>query len=145
MSGPANLFERIVVPADLTDRNARAVEMASRLARPEGGKVFLLHVIETIPGFTVEEESDFYERLERAASRHLDELARPLERMSIEYEADVVYGPRARTIVDEAARLDADLIVIQSHLIEPGRREEGFGTLSYQVGIFARCPVLLVK
>lgn len=141
----SKLFQRIVVPADLTARNADAVAMASRLvSRPEG-KVFLLHVIETIPGFSVEEESDFYERLERAASKHLGELARPLRNESIACEADVVYGPRARTIVEEAGRLDADLIVIQSHRIESDGREEGLGTLSYQVGIFARCPVLLVK
>jgi nucleotide-binding universal stress UspA family protein len=155
MSVPENLFRRIIVPADLTARNARAVEMASRLVAPRQGeqgpkeaskgRVFLLHVIETIPGFSVEEESNFYKRLEHAASKHLDGLAKPLRDLAIDYEADVVYGPRARTIVGEAARLDADLIVIQSHLVEPGGREEGFGTLSYQVGIFAKCPVLLVK
>jgi nucleotide-binding universal stress UspA family protein len=139
------LFQTIVVPADLTDRNRGAVEMASRLASPSGGKVYLLHVIETIPGFTVEEESDFYRRLERAASKHLNELAKPLREKKIEYEADVVYGTRAWTIVEEAAKLDADLIVIQSHRIEAESRPEGLGTLSYQVGIFAKCPVLLVK
>lgn len=139
------LFEKIIVPADLTVRNRAAAEMASRLVSPTRGKVFLLHVIETIPGFTVEEESDFYQRLERAASKHLNELAKPLREKEIEYEVDVVYGPRARTIVEEATRLGADLIVIQSHLIEADGGEEGFGTLSYQIGIFARCPVLLVK
>jgi nucleotide-binding universal stress UspA family protein len=144
-SGLDRLFETIVVPADLTDRNVGAVTMALRLAGSSGGKVFLLHVIETIPGFTVEEESDFYQRLERAAAKHLNELARPLRDGKIEYEADVVYGTRARTIVEEAARLHADLIVIQSHRIEADGREEGLGTLSYQVGILARCPVLLVK
>jgi nucleotide-binding universal stress UspA family protein len=137
-------FERIVVPADLTDRNREAIRMAARLASPSRGKVFLLHVIETIPGFTLEEESDFYRRLEGAASKHLNELARGLEDKNVSYEAEVVYGQRAKTIVEEAARLDADLIVIQSHRIDD-RREEGFGTLSYQVGIFAKCPVLLVK
>jgi nucleotide-binding universal stress UspA family protein len=148
MSGSSGLhgaFEIIVVPADLTERNLAAVEMASRLASPSGGKVFLLHVIETIPGFTVEEESEFYRRLEKAASKHLNELAKPLRDKKIEYEADVVYGTRARTIVEEAARLDAELIVIQSHRIDAEGRREGFGTLSYQVGIFANCPVLLVK
>jgi universal stress protein F len=145
MTGASESFEKIVVPADLTERNADAVRMAARLVSSRGGKIFLLHVIETIPGFTVEEESDFYHRLERAAAKHLRELAKPLRTEKVDYEVDVVYGPRARTIVEEASRLHADLIVVQSHRVETDRPQEGFGTLSYQVGILARCPVLLVK
>lgn len=139
------MFRVILVPADLTNRNRDAVEMAAKLVNPRDGIVHLLHVIETIPGFTVEEEKGFYERLEQAATRHLEALARPLEARKLRWEADVAYGPRAKTIVDEAATLGADLIIIQSHRVDPARREESFGTLSYQVGIFARCPVLLMK
>lgn len=139
------MFRVILVPADLTKKNREAVEMAARLVNTQGGTVHLLHVIETIPGFTVEEEKGFYQRLEQAATAHLSALARPLEESGRRWEADVVYGPRAKTILDEAARLGADLIVIRSHRVAPDRREESFGTLSHQVGIFARCPVLLVK
>jgi nucleotide-binding universal stress UspA family protein len=139
------MFRVVLVPADLTDRNRQAVGMAAKLVDAEEGAIHLLHVIETIPGFTIEEEKGFYDRLERAARGYLAELARPLEALKLRFEAEVVYGPRAKTIVEEAARLGADLIVIQSHRVDPGRREESFGTLSYQVGIFARCPVLLMK
>ena len=136
------MFERILVPADLTDRNRPAVEMASKLLRP-AGTLHLLHVIELIPGFTVEEESDFYSRLEAAATRHLQSLAAPLQSRGLSVEAKVAYGARAGTILDEAARVAADLIAIQSHRVTAG--SDGFSTLSYQVGIVAPCPVLLVK
>jgi nucleotide-binding universal stress UspA family protein len=136
------VFERILVPADLTDRNRPAVEMASKLLRPTG-TMHLLHVIEMIPGFTLEEEADFYSRLETAASRHLQSIAAPLQARGLSVEAEVSYGPRARTILDEAAKIGADLIVIQSHRVAAGG--EGFSTLSYQIGILAPCPVLLVK
>jgi nucleotide-binding universal stress UspA family protein len=139
------LFRLILVPADLTNKNRAAVEMAAGLVNAQGGAVHLLHVIETIPGFTLEEEKGFYARLEKAAARHLEALARPLQEAGLRWEADVVYGPRAKTILDEAERLGADLIVVRSHRVHPKRRQQSFGTLSHQVGIFARCPVLLVK
>jgi nucleotide-binding universal stress UspA family protein len=136
------MFRTIVVPVDLTDRNRPAVDMAAKLAAGEG-KIHLLHVIETLPGFSLEEEQDFYGRLQNAASEHLEALAAPLRENGMRVEADVIYGTRARTIVEEAAKLRADLLVIQSHRLDGERRE--FGTLSHQVALFAPCPVLLVR
>jgi len=139
------LFRIIVVPVDLTDRNRAAVEMAAKLSIPSQGTIHLLHVIETIPGFTVEDESEFYGRLEKRATEHLDSLSAPLRERGVRFEADVIYGPRAKTIIEEALRVGADLLVIQSHRIDGERRGGGLGTLSHQVGLFAPCPVLLVK
>ena len=139
------MFRTIVVPVDLTDRNRPAVEMAAKLATPSRGTIHLLHVIETIPGFSVEEEPEFYGRLEKRASQHLEALSAPLRDSGIRVEADVIYGPRAKTILDETRKIGADLLVIQSHRIDGERRGEGLGTLSHQVGLFAPCPVLLVR
>jgi len=139
------VFRTIVVPVDLTDRNRPAVEMAAKLSTPSEGTIHLLHVIETIPGFSVDEEPEFYGRLEKRASQHLKSLAAPLRERGVQVEADVIYGSRAKTILDETKRIGADLVVIQSHRIDGERRGEGLGTLSHQVGLFAPCPVLLVK
>ena len=138
------MFERIVVPADLTERNREAVAMASRVVAPNGS-ICLLHVIETIPGLSVDEEREFYEKLEQKASAFLAELGTVLEEQGVEWTAEVVYGSRARTILDEARKLGADLIVIRSHRIDGASSAQGFGTLSYHIGILAECPVLLVK
>ena len=138
------MFERIIVPADLTERNREAVAMASQVVAPSGN-ICLLHVIETIPGLSVDEEREFYEKLEHKASAFLAELGTVLEERGVEWSAEVVYGSRARTILDEARKLDADLIVIRSHRIDGESSTPGFGTLSYQIGILAECPVLLVK
>ncbi len=72
------MFKRIVVPVDLTERNRGTVEMAARLAGSDG-TVFLLHVIETIPGMSLEEESTFFGKLEDSASEYLAELGKLLE------------------------------------------------------------------
>jgi universal stress protein F len=139
------MYERIIVPADLTDRNRNAVEAAGQLVEKKSGTVYLLHVIETIPGFAIEEERDFYAKLEKRATEHLEELGEVLGGKGIQWAAEVAYGPRAKTILEEASKLDADLIVIQSHRLDRDHPQEGWGTLSYQVGILSDRPVLLVK
>lgn len=138
------MFERIVVPADLTERNREAVEMARDVVAPSGS-VCLLHVIETIPGVSVDEEKAFYEKLEHKASAFLATLGDILEKSGLDWTAEVVYGSRAHSILDEAKKLDADLIVVRSHRVAGERSDQGYGTLSYQIGIMAECPVLLVK
>lgn len=139
------MYERIIVPADLTDRNREAVEAAARMVTNERGIVYLLHVIETIPGFAIEEERDFYAKLEKTATRHLEKLGESLGKRGVRWRAEVAYGPRAKTILDEARKLDADVIVIQSHRLDTTRPQQGWGTLSFQVGILSDRPVLLVK
>jgi nucleotide-binding universal stress UspA family protein len=117
--------------------------MAVKLSARQG-KIHLLHVIETIPGLSVEDEPEFYGRLEKRAAEHLASLSAPLRDKASDFEADVIYGPRAKGILDEAERIGADLVVIQSHRVG-GERGHGLGTLSHQVGLFAPCPVLLVR
>lgn len=138
------MFERIIVPSDLTVRNREAVE-AARGVVAKDGRIYLLHVIETIPGVSVDEEKEFYEKLERKASEFLSDLGSFLTEQGVDWTAEVVYGSRARTILEEARKLDADLIVVSSHRIDTERSGQGLGTLSYQIGVLAECPVLLVK
>ena len=42
------VFQKIVVPLDLTDRHQQAIDVAAELASRSGGMVSLLHAIETI-------------------------------------------------------------------------------------------------
>ena len=137
------MFASILVPTDLTERNREAVAVASRLVAPDG-RSCLLHVIETSPEFSVDEEKEFYEKLERNASAFLKDLGGALDAANVEWSAEVVYGSRARTILEEAKKLSADLIVVRSHRVDV-ESQQGFGTLSYQVGVMSECSVLLVK
>jgi hypothetical protein len=49
-------------------------------------------------------------------------------------------GPGVRDIVRVAAKRAIDLIVMSSHRVRPGRPGAGWGTTSYKVGVFCRCP-----
>jgi nucleotide-binding universal stress UspA family protein len=60
-------------------------------------------------------------------------------------ERRIAYGRRAAGILDAAAECGADLIVMRSHRVEPGRPGGGLGTLSHEVALLAAVPVLLVK
>ncbi len=138
------MFERIVIPVDLTDQHRAAVEMARDLARTHGSTLTLLHVIETLD-VPFDELKDFYERLEEQAREGLARLARPLTGAGVDVEQVVRYGKRAREIVGFVEEQGADLVVIGSHRPDPEHPQRTLLTISHQVAIFAPCPVLVVK
>jgi len=139
------VFEKILVPVDLSDTHQQALEIAARLAGESRGQVTLLHVVEVIPGLWVEEERDFYDRLEAAARDQLSRLGRQLEEMHIPRREEIIFGNRAEEIVRYAMEAGVDLIVLSSHRIDLKNPGAGWGTLSYKIGILSQCPVLLVK
>jgi len=149
------MFHDILVPVDLTEKNRVAVEVAAELLRSAGSeadspppRVTLIHVIETIDHVPFEELEDFYDTLQEKAESGLVELAarfEAAEEAQGEVRRRVVYGHRARAIVDFAAENGCDLIVLSSHRVDPERRGEDWATLSHKVAILSPCPVLLVK
>ncbi len=64
-------------------------------------------------------------------------------KLAVEWKIRV--GKRAREIASYEAEHDIDLIVLSSHPINPDDPGGSLATLSYQVALLSRCPVLLVK
>jgi nucleotide-binding universal stress UspA family protein len=139
------MFRKIVVPLDLTLKHQKALETAADLAGQGGGEVALVHVIELIHGLPVEEEKDFYNRLERVAQVHLERHAGLLRERKIAVRKETFFGSRALEVLRFAQETGADLIVLTAPAIEPGKPQVGLGSLSYKIGVFSPCPVLLVK
>jgi len=138
------MFHRILVPVDMTPKNMRAVEAARDLASQSGGEVLLLHVIETLD-LPFEELSEFYDRLQEQATDRMQPLASVLDEAGVRAGGHILYGKRDEKVLEFAAERSVDLIVVDSHRIEPGKPGKGLGTLSYRIALAARCPVLLVK
>jgi nucleotide-binding universal stress UspA family protein len=136
------MFKRILVPVDLSEKSSGAVDAACRLAAVTQGEVTLLHVIETIEHLDFDEMRSFYEKLEKKAEAGLRRLADPAPHKGVSMQTETVYGKRARSIIEFAAKRKMDLIVLNSHPIQTGA---GFPSISYEVGILASCPVLLLK
>lgn len=139
------MFKNILVPVDLAERHAQALEVAANLAGQAGGRVTLLHVIEVIAGVAMDEEKDFYRRLETAARKHLDRLGQQLAAKKISWQGVTSYGHRGPEVVKHAQDNGSDLIVLTAPRIEPQSPATGWGSLSYKIGFFAPCPVLLVR
>jgi nucleotide-binding universal stress UspA family protein len=139
------MFKKILVPVDLTEKQQRPLEVAAELAAQAKGEVTLLHVIELIPGLSMEEERPFYDRLERMARAHFEHLVPRLGALKIAWQTEVLYGPRAATVVRHAMDWGADLIVLASHRIDLNNPVAGWGTVSYQISILSQCPVLMIK
>ena len=139
------MFTKILVPVDLTDSNRAAIEVASQLASREDGSVTLLHVIEAIADTEFEDMKDFYQRLEEKARSAMVDLAAPLTLKGKQVDQQITYGNRARKIVGYADEHDTDLIVLSSRQIDPEQPEKTWTSISHQVAVLARCPVLLVK
>jgi nucleotide-binding universal stress UspA family protein len=138
------MFRKILMPLDLTDKHKKALDTAAELAG-SGGEITLVHVIELIHGVSVEEEKDFYDRLEQAAREQLARYAAVLGSRQVPCRQEILFGGRALEIVRLARESGTDLIVLTAPAAEPGQPDVGLGSLSYKVGVFAPCPVLLVR
>lgn len=139
------MFQRILVPLDLSNRSQSAVDVAVDLATQSKADIVLLHVIETVEHIQFDEMKEFYGRLEKSASSGLQELASGLETQGINVEQVVIYGKRTQEIIDYAVNNRVDLILMASHRIDPDRPGHDWSSISYAVAILAPCAVLLVK
>lgn len=139
------MFEKILVPTDLSERSRRALAIALRMATPGSGSVTLLHVIETLADTPFEEIKNFYARLEERALSAMDQMVAAAGDGGVEIIQKIAYGNRAREILQAAGEMGADLIVLNSHKVEQKDPAAGMGTISYKVGILSQCPVMLVK
>ena len=139
------VFPRILVPTDLSDRNARPLKLALELARGGQATVTLVHVVQQVPGLPPGEMRAFYDRLVERSRRRLASAAKLFAARGITVRSQILIGEPAREIVRAAAATRADVIVMGSHKVNPKRRGMGWGTPSYKVGILCRCPILLLK
>ena len=133
-------LKSILVPVDFSDRSERAVEVANELASEYGAEINLLHVLEEGlrgKGRPTREA----QRLEVAREK-LQELKARL--VDVPCDIFVEGGPAASTIVDRAARLDVDLVVMASR----GKRSLvgiPLGSTARSVVHRAACPVLTLQ
>lgn len=139
------MFQRILVPVDLAEKNQSALTAAAETARQNKATILLLHVIERIEHVPDEELKSFYQRLEQGAQRELSAAAQSLAEQGLTASTHIVFGRRAEEVVRFAIEKQADLIVLRSHRYDPETSKFPVGTLSHQLAVLAQCAVLLVK
>lgn len=137
------LFQHILVPVDFTPKNQAALSAAEQLARQNGARLTLLHVIEFIDFPDDDEISEFYDKLRERSSVELDKLVHSLN-SDVDVAVETIVSHRSGGIVSYAIENQVDLIVMSSHPIDLEQRV-GWGTISYQVSALCQCPIMLVK
>jgi nucleotide-binding universal stress UspA family protein len=139
------MFERILVPVDLSQKSLKSVDMAYDFAARFGAEVVLLHVIETIEQLDFAELKTFYDRIEKTARKGLSELAERFVSNKLRVDQIVIYGHRIHAIVDYAMQNRIDLTIMASHRVDPEWPGRDWSSISYAVAILSPTPVLLAK
>lgn len=144
-----NMFRKILVPVDFTEKNEAAIRAALELTAGKEGEaaseVTLLHVIETIEHLEPAEVEGFYKNLEARSAARMFALEERFKEAGVQARHEVLVGKRAETIVRYAEENGSDLILLSSHKVDRQHPALGIGSLSYRIAIVVNCPVLLVK
>ena len=141
------MFERILVPVELTEKDFRAVAAARNLAAADlesGTEVVLLHVIETLD-LPFEELEDFYGKLESRAVEIMDELAASLASESISVVHRIAFGSRVPEILAHAEEMAADLVILVARKVDPSDPGSAWSGIAYQTAILSGVSVLMLK
>ncbi len=139
------MFQRILVPLDIAQKNQPALVAAAEMAREHKAAILLIHIIERIEHVPDEELKSFYHRLEQGAQHEMSAAAQTLAEQGITASTHIVFGRRAEEVVRFAMQNQVDLIVLRSHRYDPQTSTFPVGTLSHQLAVLAQCAVLLVK
>jgi nucleotide-binding universal stress UspA family protein len=141
-------MKTVLVPVDFSPVTPAAIEQAARLAQAFSSAVWLLHVAAPDPDFVGYEPGPSTVREQvahemRDTHRRLQEHASQLRERGIDATALQVQGATVETILHEAERLTADVIVLGSHGHGALHRAL-LGSVSEGVLHQATCPVLIL-
>jgi nucleotide-binding universal stress UspA family protein len=138
-------INRILCPVDLSDIAGRALDYAISLARQHRARLHVLEVVEALPeGAT--ETSGIYKLpadLDRAGRGELGEFVRHTGHSDVVVDIRLRQGDVVPKVLDEAASLDADLIVLGTHG-RGGFQRLTLGSVAERVLRRAGRPVLAV-
>jgi len=137
-------FHTILCPTDFSPTAAHAFEYAADLARAYDARLVVLHAF--FPAVLGEQTTAYMPdevRTHRAAARQQLDGLRPAD-PAVRVEWLLREAPDVQAILDAAAELKADLIVMGTHG-RTGFRRLVLGSVTEEVLRKAPCPVLTVK
>jgi len=140
------MFRSILVPIDLADTDLAkpAIETAAALAQTWKGVVRLLNVLPTTPVMLAEYvPADFDAQQRQISEEALTIVARESGVEASRISTMVRQGGIYHEILEEAAAIKADLIVMTSH--RPAMRTYFLGSNAGHVVRYATCSVLVVR
>jgi nucleotide-binding universal stress UspA family protein len=140
------MYKRILVPIDLADVELAKPAIASALmmATEAGSVVRLVNVLPTTRVMLAEYVPPDFEAQQRSAAEEAIAIVAKETGLAAERVSAVVrQGHVDREILDEAAAMHADLIIMSSH--RTGLRTYFLGSNAGHVVRYAACSVLVVR
>lgn len=105
--------DTIVVGVDGSEGSARAMNWTAGLAQRLGARVIAIHVFEPLAHLGTTSPPYQFDQIEIAVRTRLEsEWTAPLASAGVDHEARVLHGTPFGCLVDAAAEVDADLIVV---------------------------------
>lgn len=136
-------LHRILSPTDFSAGSRRAAEYAGFLARKLGAELHLLHAV--LVGQERAAGGDEALSVEQLLERQAESLQSELGAPAIELRRIARRGYSAGVVILEyAAEVDADLIVLGTHR-RRGAQRLLLGSVAEEVVRYANCPVLTVR
>lgn len=141
---PISGLRTILVATDGSQYSEKAFQEAVNLAKSCGTKLYVMSVIESNPEYSALAPK-LIEKAETEARQFLDAARNCAERENVSCETIVHEGEDpAHFIVEEAARLKADMIVMGKHGRKKGLKKLLIGSVTAKVITHAHCKVLVV-
>jgi nucleotide-binding universal stress UspA family protein len=144
-------FQRILVATDFSPASRPAFRVALDLARREGRRLTIVHVLPSVAPLGVEVyiSARMYDEMEKSlrrwTQRRLDSLVAQARRAGVTARALLLSGAAAHEAISRAARdARADVIVIGTHG-RTGLERVLVGSVAARVIGTAPCPVLTVR
>lgn len=140
----------ILVATDFRPGSREALEQALHSFGTEGGKLYVLHVVEqrlvehTLSLYPETTEAALFTRLQEQAHERYRDMIQGIEMGRVEIEPLVVQGIPFLKIVQLARDLDVDMIVMTVHHGPAHLEQFLFGSTAERVMRITPCSVLIV-
>jgi nucleotide-binding universal stress UspA family protein len=141
-------MKNIIIAVDFSEHTETIINSIKTIAKATSSQVWLLHIAAPEPDFLGYETGPQTERNHiafrfREEHRQLQELAEKLRQNYIQTTALLLQGATIETIISEAEKLKADLIVVGSHG-KSGLYKTLIGSISEGIIKEAKCPILVI-
>jgi nucleotide-binding universal stress UspA family protein len=145
------MYKQLLVPVDGSEPSMLGLAEAIKIAKSDGSKLHLVHVVDEVVPYGVEIPGRFIEQFVDAVRAQGSEVLAKAERMVREHALECegvlleTIGSRAAdVIVEQAKQRKADLIVMGTHG-RRGLRRFALGSDAELVVRSSPLPVLLVR
>lgn len=143
-----SLFKKILVATDFSENSEVALDFAVHLGEHLDSRITVLHVVQTLAHYPlffsgVITEADLRREMGREAEEKLAALAKKKHREQLAIETRVRFGDPYEEIVNEAEKMQVDLVLMGTHG-RTGISRALIGSVAERVVRKAAFPVLTV-